>query len=59
MLHSKSPSYLKKEKALCDLLDQLFGNILWEKLCSELELQRVLLLHILLSHLQNKRQSSL
>lgn len=43
--------YLQEEEFLCDLLDQLLRNILWKELCSELELQRILLLHVLLSHL--------
>lgn len=44
--------YLQEEELLCDLLDEFLGNILWEELCSELKLQRVLLLHILLGHLE-------
>lgn len=44
--------YLQEEELLCDLLDELLGHILWEELGSELKLQRILLLHILLGHLE-------
>lgn len=44
--------YLQEEELLCDLLDEFLRNILWEELCSELKLQRILLLHILLGHLE-------
>lgn len=47
-----SSQYLQEEKFLCDLLDELLRNILREELCSELELQRILLLDILLGHLE-------
>lgn len=45
-------SDLQEEELLSDLLDELLRNILWEELCSELELKGVLLLHILLCHLE-------
>lgn len=44
--------YLQEEELLRDLLDEFLRNIFWEELCSELKLQRVLLLHVLLGHLE-------
>lgn len=44
-------SNLQKEKALCCFLDQFICDILWVKLCPELNQQRVVLLHILSCHL--------
>lgn len=44
--------YLQEEELLRDLLDEFLGNVLREELCSELKLQRVLLLHVLLGDLQ-------
>lgn len=46
--------YLQEEESLGYFLDEFFGNILRKKLGSELKLQRVFLLNILLSHLDNK-----
>lgn len=39
--------HLQKEELLGDLLDQLLRNVLREELATKLELQGVLLLHIL------------
>lgn len=46
--------YLEEEESLGDLLDQLLGHILGEELSSEFKLQRVLFLHVLLGHLDNR-----
>lgn len=45
---------MKVEELECDLLDELVGDILGVELCAELELQRVLLLYVLLHHLSSK-----
>lgn len=45
--------YLQEEESLGDLLNEFLRDILREELGPELELQRVLLLHILLSHLED------
>lgn len=47
--------YLQEKEFLCDLLDEFLRNIFREELCSELKLQRILLLHILLRHLERTR----
>lgn len=46
--------YLQEEESLGNFLDELLWDILREELGSELKLQRVLFLHILLGHLDNK-----
>lgn len=46
--------YLQEEEPLGNFLDELLRDVLGEELGSELELQRVLFLHILLCHLDNK-----
>ncbi|TNN76133.1 hypothetical protein EYF80_013664 [Liparis tanakae] len=45
--------HLQEEQLLGDVLDQLLRHVLWEELGPELELQRVLLLHVLGRHLEN------
>lgn len=39
--------HLQEEKLLGDFLDQLLRHVLWKELGPKLELQRVLLLHVL------------
>ena len=49
--------HLQEEHLLGDLLDQLLRHILWEELGPELELERVLLLHVLGRHLGGREVS--
>lgn len=49
--------YLQEEEPLRHFLDELLGHVLREELGSELKLQRVLLLHILLGHLEGRNNT--
>lgn len=48
--------HLQEEEFLCDLLDELLWNVFREKLGSELELQWIVFLDVLLGHLQKNPQ---
>lgn len=50
--------YLQEEEPLGHFLDELLGHVLREELGSELELQWVLLLHILLGHLKGRNNTA-
>lgn len=54
-LKMSGATYLQVEEFECDLLNELVRDVLRVEFGAELELQGVLLLHVLLHHLQRER----